>query len=61
MKLAGKWPQATNNPTLGIHLDYQAPPTVDTIEEVEVWDSQVTIVGRPPPPPWTPAIARSTP
>eukprot|EP00973_Karenia_brevis_P009989 1350190-Karenia_brevis.AAC.1 len=56
------WPQADNNPTIGIELDYQGVPVVDSTTAHMVWKGEhVTTDCPPPPPPWTPAVGRSTP
>eukprot|EP00973_Karenia_brevis_P071039 9869508-Karenia_brevis.AAC.1 len=56
------WPQADNNPTIGVELDFQTTPEVDTTIAHMVWRGEhVHIDCPPPPPPWTPAVARGTP
>eukprot|EP00973_Karenia_brevis_P015665 2143654-Karenia_brevis.AAC.1 len=61
MKLDGVWPQANNNPTIGIEVNYQIQPEVDTTVAMMVWNGHVQTECHPPPPPWTPAVRRSTP
>eukprot|EP00973_Karenia_brevis_P019818 2716978-Karenia_brevis.AAC.1 len=57
----GTWPQADNNPTVGVELNYQTLPEVDTTTALQVWNGHVETHCPPPPPPWAPALERSTP
>eukprot|EP00973_Karenia_brevis_P012052 1636247-Karenia_brevis.AAC.1 len=51
-----QWPQADNNPSIGIELDYQGVPEVDSSTANLVWRGEhVKTECPPPPPPWRPA------
>eukprot|EP00973_Karenia_brevis_P070754 9835333-Karenia_brevis.AAC.1 len=51
-----RWPQPNNNPTVGIELNYQIGPEVDTTTANLVSKGDpVTTSCPPPPPPWRPA------
>eukprot|EP00973_Karenia_brevis_P062036 8627172-Karenia_brevis.AAC.1 len=51
-----QWRQADNNPTIGIELDYQGVPEVDSSTANLVWrGDHVKTECPPPPPPWRPA------
>eukprot|EP00973_Karenia_brevis_P036105 4978437-Karenia_brevis.AAC.1 len=55
-------PQADNNPTIGIELDYQGVPEVDSHTANLVSKGEHVRMERPPPPPpWKPAVDRGTP
>eukprot|EP00973_Karenia_brevis_P082498 11434981-Karenia_brevis.AAC.1 len=55
-------PQPSNNPTLGVELNYQSVPEVDTIIANLVWKGDLVATEcPPPPPPWKPTVARGTP
>eukprot|EP00973_Karenia_brevis_P047039 6529281-Karenia_brevis.AAC.1 len=57
-----QWPQADNNPTIGVELDYQSVPEVDTRTAKLVWKGEhVKTHCPPPPPPRKPAVERGTP
>eukprot|EP00973_Karenia_brevis_P037742 5206292-Karenia_brevis.AAC.1 len=57
-----QWPQADNNPTVGVELNYQSVPEVDTSTANLVWKGEhVKTDCPPPPPPWKPAVERGTP
>eukprot|EP00973_Karenia_brevis_P074816 10397685-Karenia_brevis.AAC.1 len=57
-----QWPQADNNPTIGVELDYQSVLEIESSTANLVWTGEhVQIHGPPPPPPWKPAVERGTP
>eukprot|EP00973_Karenia_brevis_P024195 3340528-Karenia_brevis.AAC.1 len=57
-----QWPRADNNQTIGIELDYQGVPEVDSSTANWVWKGDhVKTECPPPPPPWGPAVERGTP
>eukprot|EP00973_Karenia_brevis_P035605 4911188-Karenia_brevis.AAC.1 len=57
-----QWPQADNNPTIGVELNYQGVPEVDSQTANLVWRGEhVKMECPPPPPPWRPAVERGTP
>eukprot|EP00973_Karenia_brevis_P026256 3621711-Karenia_brevis.AAC.1 len=52
-----QWPQADNKPTIGVELQYQGEPQIDSQTAHLVWNGEHVRVEcpPPPPPPWTPA------
>eukprot|EP00973_Karenia_brevis_P003270 449852-Karenia_brevis.AAC.1 len=56
------WPQADNDPIIGIELDYQGVPEVDSSTAKLVWKGDHVKTWCPPPlPPWRLAVERGTP
>eukprot|EP00973_Karenia_brevis_P040214 5554525-Karenia_brevis.AAC.1 len=57
-----QWPQPDNNPTVGVELNYQSVPEVDTtVANLVCRGEHVNTNCPPPPPPWTLAVERGTP
>eukprot|EP00973_Karenia_brevis_P076645 10646809-Karenia_brevis.AAC.1 len=56
-----EWPCGSNNPTLGINLEYQTTLNRDTTVADRVWMDSHVKADFPPPPPWHVSSNRQMP